>query len=56
MCGGGLRSSKVLYRTVGIETIQLINARTAAAALRYLYGPTRTAEEFERCSKPAKPK
>src|ERR1035437_9967079 len=50
---GAWRPSKVLYRNVGEETIQLINARTAAAALRYLYSPTRTAKEFERRSKQA---
>ena len=45
---GAWRTSKVPYRTVGDETIELVNARTAAAALHYLYSPNRTAKEFER--------
>lgn len=32
------RPSKVLYRLIEDETIQIINARTTAAASRYLYG------------------
>lgn len=41
-----------LYRSIEARSVEVINARTAAAAKRYLYGPRKDARAFARSSAP----